>query len=398
MYEIIAPPLDQAGYERVWEEIADAAAFQDGFTRAYCDGRRYVQLEALLLPEWEAGLLGRVAEGFFQIGQRLTALGRQSGDLLLEPLTIPAAYRPWLEATPAEAPFTRFARLDFVKDGEGRWHLLEINAREPGGVPELAMLERIYHWYRSAGVPLVNPNAGFAEALGTMLRGALPAGPVGFCSSPGYLEDFENAQAAARLWGGEAIFGGWPTVGEDGPVLVSGQPVAGLYTYLPTESYEDHPHLLNRCAADFPIINPGSAVFMQSKGALALAHQLCAVGSFFSEAEQAFIETYLPYTSVAPMEGDWVAKPFWNREGEGVYFGVGPGPAMPEYVYQRRVAAATTPLPIWRVDGPVLEEVTPVVGVYLVDGKFAGFLTRVGGPVTDRSAHVIPTFVAPDRA
>jgi hypothetical protein len=37
---------------------------------------------------------------------------------------------------------------------------------------------------------------------------------------------------------------------------------------------------------------------------------------------------------------------------------------------------------------------TPVVGVYLVAGRPAGYLTRLGGPVTDRSAHMAPTAVA----
>jgi glutathionylspermidine synthase len=96
---------------------------------------------------------------------------------------------------------------------------------------------------------------------------------------------------------------------------------------------------------------------------------------------------------VAPFAGDWVAKPAWEREGAGVYFGAGEGLAEPEYVYQQRIRIAAHPLPIWHAAGPAEEQVTPVVGVYVIDGQAAGFLTRVGGPVTDRSAHVLPTLV-----
>lgn len=392
--QLIGPSLSLDEYAAHWQRIADEAAFNGSFTRAYSDGRKYTQLEAAVLSRVEADFLLKLAEAAWAIGERLTVVGQQAPDALLDALNLPSEYRPWFRHRPAAVPFSRIVRMDMAQGEDGRWHILEYNAREPGGLPELDFTDRVCDLYRALGAPVTNPNTGLRPLVADMLRQALPYGRVGFCSVAGYGEDLENTLAAAQLWGGDAVFGGWPVVGPDGDVHVSGIRVEGLYLYLPSEGFLHHPDLLDRLArGDFPAVNPGSALLMQDKRSLALAHQLCEIGHVWSPVETEWIRRYIPYTSVVPFDGEWVAKPAWAREGAGVYFGTGAGLAEPEYVYQQRIRIAQEPLPIWTVAGPVEEQVTPVVGVYVIDGQAAGFLTRVGGPVTDKSAHVVPTLV-----
>lgn len=392
--EFLAPPLDEAEYEACWRQIADESAFQGGFARPYDRGCKYVQLEAAVLTPEEARHLFHLAEGAWAIAQRLTAFGQQAPDALLDAMNFPAEFRPWFRSRPSTAPFSCLVRIDCAQDEEGHWHLLEYNAREPGGLPELEFMKRVHRLYRDLGFPVADPNGGLHSLLGAALRQALPEGPVGFCSEPGYGEDFENALAAAAAWDGEAVFGGWPAAAPDGSIRVRGVPVKGLYLYLPSEGLLDRPELLDRFAEGaVPVVNPGSALFVQDKRSLALAHQLCELERYWTPNEAAWIRRFVPYTSVVPFQGEWVAKPAFAREGLGVFFGEGPGPALPEYVYQARVHIRTHPLPVWTAAGPLITEMTPVVGVYLVNGRAAGFFTRVGGPITDQSARAVPTFV-----
>ena len=395
MLRLIHPGLSLEDYEAAWQTIADRLAFGEGFTRAYSDGRKYVQLEAALLSKPRAKALMLLAERLFAISQQATHLVQDGWEHFAEPLGLWPQLKHWA-CRNRDGLFSDFVRMDFGQDRNGRLHALEINAHVPGGLPETTMIREIHRLYTEAGIALTDPSADLLPALGEMLRAKLPSGRVGFCSVPGHLEDFENAAVAAGLWGGTATFGGWPEVSAAGEVGVSGQAVDGLYTYLPTEDFWQHPALLQAMAAGFPTLNPGSAVISQSKAFLALVHYLAAETSLLPPEDREIVRDFLPYTSVEPIPGQWVAKPFWAREGAGVHFGMGEMPGQPLFIYQRRIHLQEYTLPVWTVREPVLEEVTPILGVYLVSGRAVGILTRVGGAITDGSAHVIPTFVTAD--
>lgn len=393
MLQLIHPGLSRSEYEEAWHGIADHLAFHGHFTRAYSDGRKYVQLEAALLSRPRAQALMLIAERLFAIAQRATWMVQEGWEHFAEPLGLWPGLRDWV-CHNRSAPFSEFVRIDFGQDRNGRLHVLELNSHVPGGLPEMTMVREVHQVYTRAGIPLEDPSAGLLDSLAQVLREKLPPGRAGFCAVPGHLEDYENSAVAASLRQGPAVFGGWPELTPGGEVQVSGRTVDGLYTYLPTEQFWQHPALLRALADGFPILNPGSAVISQSKAFLALLHHLAAEPGLLPPEDREIIRDFLPYTSVEPIPGQWVAKPYWAREGAGVQFGLGEVPGQPLTVYQRRVHLQEHALPLWTTQGPVLEEVTPILGVYLVSGRAAGILTRVGGAITDTAAHVLPTFVA----
>ncbi|HYG58215.1 MAG TPA: glutathionylspermidine synthase family protein, partial [Symbiobacteriaceae bacterium] len=235
------------------------------------------------------------------------------------------------------------------------------------------------------------PNAGLASTLGAALREALP-GVAGFVTAPGHAEDRENTLAAAAARGGACVLGGLPEVAE-GTLLVGGEPVDSLYRFYPGAWLSRRPDLVALLAGGFPCANPGRALIAQSKAAFALLWHLVEQGTFLSPAERDWVRAFVPRTGLAPLPGPWVAKPYWEWEGRGIITGQGEGEAAALCIYQQRVETFALPLPLRWLPGTRTVGAVPVVGVYLAAGAPVGCLTRMGGTVTDRSAHMVPTVV-----
>lgn len=191
----------------------------------------------------------------------------------------------------------------------------------------------------------------------------------------------------------------------DGVVLVDGTPVDSLYKCYPGDWLDRQPEWLGALEGGLPCANPGRSLIAQSKAFFALLWHLADEGQFLTPAERDWVRAYLPRTALSPLPGPWVAKPYWEREGQGISPGEGEGPAAPFCAYQQRIEPLTLPARLGGGQpggqpgggqpggGDRVLGATPVVGVYLVEGRPAGYLTRIGGKVTDRSAHMVPTYV-----
>ncbi|HWI60500.1 MAG TPA: glutathionylspermidine synthase family protein [Symbiobacteriaceae bacterium] len=367
-------------HESRWQACADAAAFGPvPFTRAWSGGQRYTHLSPLVLTAQEHALLFEATAALSGVFARVVEWVQRS-PVILPVLGLPPEVEPWVVREPGAGPFSLLARFDWLRDVRGRWWCVECNADTPGGLPEATV------WQSLASTPdLVNPNADLAQVLGDALRRWLP-GTAGFVGIPGYTEDWENVLVAQGARGGASVAGGLPAVTPEGAVFVGGEPVDSLYRFYPGDWLFRHPDWLGALAAGLPCANPGRALIAQSKAFFALLWHLVDEGQFLTPAEREWVTTFLPRTSLAPLPGRWLAKPYWEREGWGITPGEGEGPAEPFCIYQERIEPVSLPF--------AGLSATPVVGVYAVEGRPAGYLTRLGGKITDRSAHMVPTFVA----
>lgn len=382
--EIWTPPLTEAEYGGRWQACADRAAFGGAFTRAFTGGRRYTQLEAAVLNENEHRLLWEASAALAGILTRVTEWVQRS-PALLPVLGIRPELEPWVTRAPGSGPFAAHARLDWVQDTAGRWWCLECNADTPGGLPEATVWQELA---LQAGEGLQNPNAGLLERLGSVLREWLP-GRAGFLTSPGHVEDWENTLAAAGARGGDWV----PLTAH----AAAGAEIDSLYKFYPGDWLVRHPALLARLSAGLPCANPGRALAAQSKAVLALLWHLADERQFLTASEQDWVRAFIPRTSLLPLDGAWVAKPYWEREGAGIYAGEGQGAGAPGYVYQSRVDILSLPVRVWPLEGVCTVAARPVVGVYLAAGEPAGYLTRLGAAITDRGAHMVPTLLRTGR-
>lgn len=389
--EIWLPPEVLANGRARWQELADRAAFDGGFCRAWSGGWAYANRELLVLTAAEHQMLAEASAALARIIWRVTTWV-QENPVLLPVLGIAPSLTPWAQQKPGCLP-TQYARLDWAQDARGRWWCLECNADTPGGLPEATVWQRLVLADLEAlsGGAFMDPNRALPDLLGEMLRAALP-GVAGFVAAPGQAEDWENVCAAALARGGEWVAGGLPEV-VGAEVRVAGVPVDALYRFYPGDWLVRHPALLVRLSQGFPVLNPGTALIAQSKALFALLWHLVDEGQYLTPAERDWVRSCLPRTALTPLAGAWVAKPYWEREGGGIVVGAGEGPSAAEYVYQERIDITRLPCPTHSPRGTEVRQGAPVVGVYLVAGQPAGYLSRIGGAITDHAAHMLPTAV-----
>jgi len=175
------------------------------------------------------------------------------------------------------------------------------------------------------------------------------------------------------------------------------------------------------------LINPGQSILMQSKGFMALiwslyerreeTEQYCGF-QLLSDEDIAVIETYLlpTYFENSVFEDGqlpYVAKGLWGREGKGTMIYAGSEKQAPSYASQsqpqssqideqeldyynnqRKIYQRYFPLEkveIMTEDGPYRGYL--LTGAFVIGGKFAGLLPRVGEQITGDMAYYCPALV-----
>jgi len=134
-------------------------------------------------------------------------------------------------------------------------------------------------------------------------------------------------------------------------------------------------------------INPPGALFAQNKLLQVLIWHLALTRSYFSEDECAVISRrFLPTYAERPAQpGPWIVKPALGREGSGVHADDGTDSGEPA-IWQRM-------LDIPRIVHGGMDSYG-IASCFVVDGEPGAIALRVGGPITNPTAAVIPLTIS----
>lgn len=380
-----ADPLGLPGLER---ELVHRWLVWDAWTA----GRRRVDLHPFVLsPEAHASAV-RTAE-------RAWSLVKDAGDRHEA-----AHYRfhPDVERLAALArDRTAMVRVDLLLGADGRFVACEVNADCPGGYNETIALPRLARLAGASRTEPPNPARLLADRLVAAADGSL----VALMYATGYAEDLQVCALLERLVverGGRAVRISPSMLGPHGDgVGVRGEPVRALYRFYPLEYMAGQKNLdaIARATAAGSLVSISSfaSIYAQSKLAMARAFVHDA------RAGEAFPETHafdaLDPARLVRERAGWVVKRDLSRVGDHVYV----GELMSDDEWRETIEEiASVPEQTWIAQRfvPQRAVATPAgdryltLGVYLLDGAFAGYYARFStSSHCSHDALVLPVFV-----
>jgi glutathionylspermidine synthase len=389
---------------------AEPVAFWERF-----EGHPYALPDPVVLAAPDADAIRAAAGAAWSIYARVAPLLRALPDDGLHALGIPAAAHGVVRLRDERAGPTLVARFDFLREG-GAYRVVELNAETPFFVVE----SFVENGLRACAAGLRDPNAGEYDRLGAAIAAALqPIGAgarIGVVATNVYREDVGTAcmlrDAIAKHVGTDVDVAFVPVheLAVDGGVVCDAHGALDvLYRCYPLEHFAADPGGRALFAAvargACRLLNPPSALLLQSKAAQALIWGLYERGEFFDAAERDVIaRTFLPTYLDRPDDGTaYVRKPVLGREGIGVAIldAAGdevacgeravPAIAQQPVVFQRYVRAPRRR--VRRADGTALEG-EELTTCFVVAGRPSAIGMRIGGAVTDSWSHFAPLGVA----
>lgn len=324
--------------------------------------------------------------------------------------------------------------------GETGMKCIENNTDTPTGIPEAAALESTLIEL-AAGMGLSSPSVAMDECIRACFRIWLEAyaqqglqGPVTFTSFGEHLEDRTNTEylmQRCREAGFEVRYAPLEELEIiPGDALYhAGHKINLLYRLYPLEYLvDDHDE---KTGVDIGVallelvqegrlglMNPGQHVLMQSKGFMATIWSLyerneqtpeyCGFRLFQDEELEAISRYLLPtYFEAGPFELQslpYVAKSYWGREGRGTVLFEGhvsrgllpievedkdeDEELMNYYHRQPKIYQELAPMQEAQIEteeGPYFGYL--LTGVFVIGGRFAGVLPRIGAKVTGDMAY-----------
>lgn len=319
---------------------------------------------------------------------------------LLRRLAIPEAMHPLLVAEP-ERPM-QLARYDLHPTPDGRLVVSEFNEDVPGGFNE------------AVGLPdLLGAPVSGARFRGDLRRAVVDAfdhaHTVALMFATGYSEDLQHS----------LIIGDW--LREAGHETVTCSPghlrnllglrigrrrIDAAFRYYPGEWFPRLPNfrVWQRHGHRLPLMNPLRRLIRQSKLLFAAWHE----PGLLTADELAFVRRHAPYTAQldpakhGPMlladRAPWVLKRAFGRMGDSVVVGRLVTPS----AWREAVTEASRRPADWLVQACFDHAPTPfadgprfaALGVYLVNGRFAGYYSRAApSPLLTHEALHVATVV-----
>lgn len=364
-------------------------------------GRAGILPEAITLTPALHARLATAAETFAALLARLEAHVVARPDLLAR-LGIPRPLWPILAAEPPTP--LQLARYDFHPTPDGRWMVSEFNEDVPGGFNE------------AAGLPTLLAGAFSGHTFAGDLRRAVvdalaPYRGVALVYATGYSEDLQH-MVVVEDWLAEA---GHATVrcspahvraGLLG-VRAAGTRVEAAVRYYPGEWFVNLPDFAawRRIAPRLPMLNPLRRLVRQSKLLFALWRE----EGLLTPEEHAFVRDHAPWTARLDLDehlpmlredrARWVLKRAFGRMGDSVVIGALVTPA----AWEATLAEVAREPDAWLVQtrfdhAPLVFDagpLYPVVGTFLVNGRFAGHYSRAATtPFLTHEAYHVATLVA----
>jgi glutathionylspermidine synthase len=383
---------------------ADAVAFWESY-----EGHPYALPDVVVLDAVEVDAIRAAARDAWSVYLRVAPLLHALPDEGLYALGIPAAACEVVRLRDERAGETLVARFDFLREG-GRYRVLELNAETPFFLVE----SFVESGRRARAAGLNDPNADEFDRLGDAFAVALaplaPGARIGVVATNVYREDVGTAYAlrdliAARVAAEVAFVPIHELAVVDGEVFDEHGPLDVLYRCYPLEHLAtdpDGPALFDAVARGAcRLLNPPSALLLQSKATQALIWGLYERGELFDARERdAIARLFLPTYLDRPDDGEtYVRKPVLGREGLGVAI-LDPAGAeiahgelgAPEYDLQPMVFQRYAQAPrrrVRRADGVEVDGLE-LTTCFVVGGEPSAIGMRIGGPVTDTRSHFAP--------
>jgi hypothetical protein len=286
-------------------------------------------------------------------------------------------------------------RFDFHPTTDG-WRISEANSDVPGGYTESSHFPRLMSEHFSDCRPAGDPVATLVDAIQARVGST---GQIGLLAAPGYMED----QQVIACLGHAFRQSGWKTVlgrpsqleWEDGHAQLR-TPAGSVALDCIMRFFQGEwlPRLRSRCwrplahGGRTPVCNPGIALLAESKRFPLIWDQL---ETPLPTWRALLPETRDPRHAPWQRDPDWLLKAAFGNNGDAVIdrqfntrrdwrkiaLAVKCWPR--DWVVQRRFA----PVPIETPDGPRY----PCLGVYTVNGRFAGIYGRIAAkPFIDYAA------------
>jgi hypothetical protein len=255
------------------------------------------------------------------------------------------------------------------------------------------------HLFQLLGSTLI-PEEPFLNALP-------PGGRAGLVYATGYAEDLQHMLIMGELLqkrGIKTVLASPEhlTCGRFGRPHLLGQPVDWILRFFPGEWYGYLGNIRDwrRAVSKIPVINPLSRLLRQSKALYALWRE----EPLLDAADTALLNQYTPHTEFFQKDKTpvylaeretWVLKKVFGRMGDAVVI----GRTCPPPIWEKAVAeAAKTPdayiaqhafIPLPVPNGT--QSLFPALGVYLIDGAFAGYYSRADevGFTTNEAYYVV---------
>lgn len=385
--------VDEAGFRSLVEELR----FRFRKWDVYVGGRLRLLPEALTLARSEHEETVAIARSVAAALARVETLARRD-PAWSERLAIHPAVRELVEAE-VEHPLS-IARYDLVPTTEG-WMIPEANEDAPGGFNESIASNALFASALGRG----RVEGDFAQAF---LAAAPPGRRCGLVYATGYAEDLAHVLVLADLLRGrgvEPILASPDQLrcGRFGRPRLDGRPIDWILRFFPAEWF---PHVADlrawrRAMARIPIVNPIGRAVRQSKALFAWWRESSAV----APEDRAILDRHAPRTerfSSARIDGyraareTLVLKRVFGRMGDSVVL----GRRTPESEWLKLLELAAREPSQWIVQQAFTPRSVPtacgspqfpVVGVYLVNGAFAGHYSRADevGLTTHEAHHVV---------
>lgn len=311
---------------------------------------RYPVLSPLYLSKSEKEKIQYIAREVCAVMAKLAEDVRSKGNVM--PIDI-------INMTPKLTPFildddskyvTNIARLDFVKDKNGIYKVVEINADTPCAMPEAfygnAVAQKYFPGSEDDGfdAELIEP---FTELLKTTLKGKINFSGVNItlAANDAYAEDWANMMYLKNALEDyiKAHFDEYEFVNVRAARLIdlvvkddgvyhndgSGEyKIDVLYRLHPLEllmdDESDDGYPVGLKLMDLAnmhkviLVNPVKAILMQNKAMMAIAHYLAGSTGYFDDAAKQIVRTNIAETSMDAKDfagRKFLKKPIFGREG-----------------------------------------------------------------------------------
>ena len=378
-----------------FREVCASLAFDYLKWDMYLEGRCRVLPESIVLSRETHEHLVRITEAFAGLMRRFEANVRRDRRLMAE-LGISPRLFPLLEADSADA--LAFSRADFFLTPDGRWVLSEFNEDVPGGFNEAVGLPALLSASELGGEPV-------GDLRGSLCAAFAGCDAVGMVFATAFSEDLQHCSMLAR-WlrdSGHRTVHASPEqlrMHWSGPRL-AGVLVHGVFRFYPGEWFGLLPNLAHwrRALPRLQMMNPPLRLASQSKRCFSLWRS----GVEVQESDRQLALQYCPDTEVfnparllhyRRQRDQLVLKQAFGRMGDAVLIGA---LASPERWDEALTYGTRAPRDVAMQERFLVEPLTfesgfmyPTVGVYAVNGRFAGYYSRVAAQpfITHEAYHV----------